>query len=252
MYRFWLPTTAFLALAACEAPVPDSGEGVGFGDYNTYRAENARAARDAQLSGETAVVPPGAPASATAPAPASAIAQVNTTPPSTAAPVAGGAPTAAELNAAFGRSDGTPPVQTAAAAAPEINRSGDISDEQDFDAVSSRESIESDAQRIAQQRAQYQQVRPTALPSRPNSTGPNLVNYALATNHPVGQQVYRRSFTSEKRHLRACAAYPSPSEAQIAFLGLGGPQKDRKGLDPDGDGFACQWDPRPFRAARQG
>lgn len=46
-----------------------------------------------------------------------------------------------------------------------------ISDEQDFDAVSSRESIESDAARRASQAAQYQVVQPGALPTRTGATG---------------------------------------------------------------------------------
>ncbi|CAN0586593.1 unnamed protein product, partial [Ectocarpus sp. 12 AP-2014] len=41
-------------------------------------------------------------------------------------------------------------------------------------------------------------------------------------------------------------------QAQIAFLEAGGPEKDRNGMDPDGDGFACNWDPTPFRRAAQG
>lgn len=48
---------------------------------------------------------------------------------------------------------------------------------------------------------------------------------------------------------RNCAGYASPDQAQIDFLANGGPQRDRKGLDPDGDGFACGWDPSPFRSA---
>ena len=39
--------------------------------------------------------------------------------------------------------------------------------------------------------------------------------------------------------------------AQAEFLRRGGPDRDPKALDPDGDGFACSWDPRPFQAARQ-
>ena len=41
----------------------------------------------------------------------------------------------------------------------------------------------------------------------------------------------------------------SDAAAQEAFLKAGGPERDRYGLDPDGDGFACRWDPTPFRAA---
>ena len=38
-----------------------------------------------------------------------------------------------------------------------------------------------------------------------------------------------------------------PDQAQQDFLAKGGPERDRMGVDPDGDGFACAWDPRPFR-----
>ena len=39
--------------------------------------------------------------------------------------------------------------------------------------------------------------------------------------------------------------------AQEEFLRTGGPERDKLGVDPDGDGFACAWDPRPFRTALQ-
>jgi hypothetical protein len=42
---------------------------------------------------------------------------------------------------------------------------------------------------------------------------------------------------------------PSDDLAQEAFLSEGGPERDRLGVDPDGDGFACRWDPTPFRRA---
>jgi hypothetical protein len=35
-------------------------------------------------------------------------------------------------------------------------------------------------------------------------------------------------------------------------LARGGPDKDPRGLDPDGDGFACGWDPAPFLLAEGG
>ena len=125
-----------------------------------------------------------------------------------------------------------------------------ISDEQDFEAVSSRESIESDAARRAAQAAQYQVVQPQALPDAPVSTGPNIVEYALASPNSKGQEWYSRfAFAREGRQLRNCAEYQSPDEAQRDFLARGGPERDPRGLDPDGDGFACAWDPAPFRAA---
>ena len=60
----------------------------------------------------------------------------------------------------------------------------------------------------------------------------------------------RRPPRSAQRHAQACAAFASPDQAQIDFLARGGPERDRKGLDPDGDGFACSWNPAPFRKAR--
>lgn len=125
-----------------------------------------------------------------------------------------------------------------------------ISDENDFAAVSGRQSIESDAERLAQQRSQYQVMEPTALPSR-TSSGPNIVEYALSSTNAVGQSLFKRSsFSSEAKFIRNCAKYPSSDMAQLDFLSKGGPTRDRMGVDPDGDGFACAWDPTPFRAAR--
>ncbi|MGL4319612.1 MAG: hypothetical protein ACRCS3_02000, partial [Paracoccaceae bacterium] len=105
------------------------------------------------------------------------------------------------------------------------------------------------AERIARNRSQYEVIQPTDLPQRPADTGPNIVAFALATTHGVGQPQYRRSgFGSNPE--RACAKFASPDLAQQAFLERGGPNRDRLGVDPDGDGFACSWDPRPFRAVQ--
>ena len=80
--------------------------------------------------------------------------------------------------------------------------------------------------------------------------GPNIVSFALNTTNRRGEPVYRRSgFMAESRFNRACARYASPDLAQEAFLAAGGPERDRQGMDPDGDGFACYWDPAPFRQA---
>ncbi|WP_420584601.1 hypothetical protein [Ruegeria sp.] len=125
-----------------------------------------------------------------------------------------------------------------------------ISDEQDFAAVSDRRSIESDAARIEQNRQTYEVVAPTAVPQRGTDGQPNIVQYALSTSNPVGTQLYSRAgFNLQAKAQRNCAKFPSPDQAQIEFLSTGGPQRDRKGLDPDGDGYACSWDPSPFRSA---
>jgi len=127
-----------------------------------------------------------------------------------------------------------------------------ISDEQDFGAVAGRESIESDAARIAAQRAQYVQIEPEDLPSRSGErSGPSIISYALSTSNQVGDGLYRRGgIASDSRFMRNCGKYTSADQAQQDFLSRGGPKRDTKGLDPDGDGFACYWDPTPFRQAR--
>jgi len=125
-----------------------------------------------------------------------------------------------------------------------------ISDEQDFAAVSDRRSIDADAARIEQNRQTYEVVAPTAIPERGQDGQPNIVQYALSTSNPVGTQLYSRAgFNLEAKAERNCAQFTSPDQAQLDFLSNGGPQRDRKGLDPDGDGYACAWDPSPFRSA---
>jgi hypothetical protein len=146
----------------------------------------------------------------------------------------------------------TAPVAAAPVEGTPVSNPG-ISDEQNFDAVASRETIESDAERLARQREAYAVVQPEALPERPGSTGADIVGFALSTTNRVGEPVYRRSgTTSDSRFQRACARFTTSDQAQEAFLRAGGPRNDRQGLDPDGDGFACYWDPTPFRAARGG
>ncbi len=79
---------------------------------------------------------------------------------------------------------------------------------------------------------------------------PNLFVYALATQHNVGETRFSRPNPLRwRRWEAACAQYPSQDLAQEAFLAAGGPDRDPNNLDPDGDGFACWWDPAPFRQA---
>lgn len=134
--------------------------------------------------------------------------------------------------------------------APPLSNAPGISDEQDFDAVAARQSIDSDAERLARLRAGRVQIAPQPLPDRPADEAPNIVGYAVSTTNAVGQPVHRRGgIFGAGRYERACAGYRSADAAQTAFLDRGGPARDRLGLDPDGDGFACGWDPAPFRRA---
>ncbi len=90
----------------------------------------------------------------------------------------------------------------------------------------------------------------TSLPPRPAGSGSerNPVAFALATSHAVGTPVYARP-PGGGGNPGACARYSSAIAAQEAFLGAGGPENDRLGLDPDGDGYACAWDPGVYRQA---
>ncbi|SDJ16340.1 hypothetical protein SAMN04487993_102029 [Salipiger marinus] len=234
MTRTFLCGAALCALAACTTPIPDSGTGVGFDDYASYEA---RQSRDAALAGGGAATPV-----TTTPAPG----------PSTPGMI-GNAQEDAAIRAALDGNSGVAPVNASPSnAAPDVAGNGSgISAENDFSAVSAERSIQDDAAMIAQNRAQYQIIRPTDLPPRPDSSAPNIVEYALRTTNPVGTALYRRGpFASAEKAIRACAAYSSPDRAQEDFLASGGPERDRKSLDPDGDGFACAWDPAPFRAVR--
>lgn len=241
--RLILGVTALAALTACSASVPDSGAGVGFGDYTEYEAQ--RQARDAQLSG-AAIPAPNAVSSesldgASAPAQSGAASDL-----------------AAETRAALAEREANSGQSVLQAdpsnPAPQtVTTATGISEETNFDAVSGERSIESDAALIARNRAQYKVIAPEALPQRSGNAEPNIVQYALQSNHPIGTQVFKRpGLNKETRYQRACAQYASPDQAQIEFLSKGGPQRDRLGVDPDGDGYACRWDPRPFRKALGG
>lgn len=230
-----LGASAILLLSACApAPMPDSNpgalKGAGFRNYDQYAAEQKRrdamleqrreaAMRQAQMTEEQAI----------------------------AAETLGALNISQEQIATAPAADAGTQVAAVAPSNPEI------SDEQNFDAVAERQSIESDAERLERNRQTYQVAAVEALPENPGSTGPNIVAYALSTTNPVGTPLYeRRGRFDEAKYRRACAEFGSADQAQIAFLESGGPKRDRKGLDPDGDGFACFWNPAPFRSARGG
>ncbi len=200
---------AALALAGCAPSFPDSNpEAQGTGGFDRYsNYDGYRADRDAALAGEIPAPPPQSPPAASVLPPAGAVATTELPPPGAT-----------------------------------------ISDEQSFDAVSERETIESDADRVAALAAAYEEVKPTAVPQRTGNEGPNIVAYALSTTHARGLAVYRRNpLLRGRNYERNCAGYVTPDLAQEAFLKNGGPERDKLGLDPDGDGYACAWDPTPFR-----
>ena len=221
---------AALGLTACSTEVPDSGVGVEFNDYDSYNAQ------------PTSVVPatgfsPDAAAAAIAKAEGGSGVATPTPPQTLPEP----------LPAVRARGNAPDGIQETTSEMDYIKEG--VSDEQDFQAVAARETIESDKARIASNRAKYQVDQPGALPQRAGESGPNIVEFAISTTHPVGTQMYARSSLRLSNPASACAKFTSPDLAQEAFLAAGGPIKDRKGLDPDGDGFACAWNPVPFRSA---
>lgn len=234
--RYLILGVSALALAACEpsvpdsaAGVPDTGRGVGFGNYSEYER-----AREAQLSGQGASI--------------SAPVAVDSS------PLDAGAEGDAAARAAAANS-GVAPVDASPsnAAPPVVTNSSGISNENNFEAVSTRRDIKADAALLAQNRAAYQVITPIDLPTRPGTSRPNIVEFALRTTNPKGAPLYKRSgFNAANKFARACAGFASDDLAQEEFLAKGGPQKDRMGVDPDGDGFACDWDPAPFRTVRGG
>lgn len=240
--RATIAIVSVAVIAACSPTIPDSAAGVGFKDYDTYLAEQ-RAREQALRTGQPVTVQP--PANA-APGTDPVVVVVEQTPEQQTA--------SAAVAAVRGTQD---PVQVASAsqttpvAQVPTTDNPDLSDEQDFSAVSSRQSIQSDAQRREAQSAQYQVIAPKALPSRPRGGVQTPIEFAVATSHPIGAKVYSRSpFTSTSKFAKACAKYTSGEAAQDAFLKAGGPKRDKLGVDPDGDGYACRWDPTVYRVAR--
>ncbi|WP_342076282.1 hypothetical protein [Yoonia sp. SS1-5] len=260
-----------VTLAACTEPrVVEPPRGVGFNDFAQFELDRAR--REAALSRPLpgSIIPPpqvntipGQPAPAaptqTGAIPSSALAAAGIGQQAAPATVPAPAPVATAPVAAAP----TPPANTGSDplrrqgvdasptnAPPVIQNNPSLSDEQNFDAVAGRETIESDAERRAAQAAAREQVQPTAVPQRPSNTGPNIVEYAINAPNLKGQEWYSRSLLSgQSRFQRNCAQYATPDDAQRDFLARGGPERDRRGIDPDGDGFACGWDPAPFKRA---
>lgn len=240
MIRAYFGVLALAGLSACQPAAPeDSNFGVGFNQ--TFEAQKVN--RDAALAGSV----PAAPGVTSGPIGATLAAGSNEALAADTARIL--AQTDPNAAASAANSGVAPVIASPGNPAPELVNSTGISQENNFDAVSGRRSIENDAARIASNRAQYHVVQPEALPER-ESAGPNIVAYALKTTNPVGTPVYKRGgFNKKGKYERNCAQIPQPDLAQIAFLEAGGPMQDPKGMDPDGDGYACDWDPAPFRQA---
>jgi len=124
----------------------------------------------------------------------------------------------------------------------------EISNTQNFASLIKNVSIADDKARLKAQKEKFQVIAPTALPKRGAKTV-NIVDFALSTTNKVGEKKYSRGINlGTKASLKNCKKFSSADNAQEAFLTAGGPKRDTKNLDPDGDGFACDWSPEPFRS----
>lgn len=270
--RFPLALAGALFLAACAGPenLQNLDQGYGFGD-NLPEAETASPylPTGTNAYGQPVAVT-SAPATASSTVPGASglsSADINSVLYGTAAqaPVVAPAPPATGVTApgTFAPLDpaASSVAVTAPAAAPATEgvaidpsattpATAAMSDEQDFQAVTARETIESDKARLEANKAQYQEIAPTALPERPSDDAASpVIAYVASTQNRLGQPNYTRRTVSEESHQKACQRYATAAAAMEAFLKSGGPERDPKKLDPDGDGFACDFDPRPFHKA---
>lgn len=247
---------ALLALTACAPPIPDSGAPRGAG-FDSPAEVNAR--REAALQratptpSQTILPPPTRPTVQWEPV-APTNDQVVTGP---LAPAPGPADSteaadiAAQTRAVLGQTEsvGAPaPLPSQATAVGDLDRDNpNISREQDFEVVSQQRGIEADAERLRIARQQYQLVTPVEL-QRPNDNGPNIIAYALNQAQPRGASgtFPRNPLATTRRAETRCLNYRTNDVAQEEFLAAGGPERDRLGLDPDGDGNACAWDPEVY------
>ncbi len=252
--------TATALLAACGGSAPYSnvidttGRGVGFSDYAQYmraQEELSRIRRNEAAQASNVQRPANAPQFAQPSQSASigqeAVAAVRGT-PATQAPLQSssqqfpvaqqnvGAPLSAVSPASTTSQSSGGQSQTASAGVSEQQFTP-----QPFGASQPDRLVERDF---------VPQVRVSDGEMSSGTNTPNLFVYALSTQHNVGEQRYNRSNPLRwRRSESACAQFGSQDLAQEAFLAAGGPERDPNHLDPDGDGFACWWDPTPFRQA---
>ena len=253
--------TATALLAGCEGSAPYSnvidttGRGVGFSDYAQYmraQEELSRIRRNEAAQARNVQAPANAPQFAQPSSAPASIGQQAVAAVRGGAPVPQAAPTPSPVPAApqqfpvAQQTVGAPlsaiepsaPMQTASAG---TGVSAQQFTPQPFGAAQPDRLVERDF---------VPQVRVSESEMSAGTSGPNLFVYALSTQHNVGQQRYTRNHPLRWRRWEgACGQFASQDLAQEAFLAAGGPERDPNHLDPDGDGFACWWDPTPFRQA---
>lgn len=242
--RFLAALGAMCALVACSPEIPDSGAGagVGFGDYGSYMRERSRVA-----AAPASIVPPPQVVSLPPQQAGSRLQPVQTAGAQQAgaqgAPIQPGTIQASPLAAPMAA---RPAPQQVAAATSQPGTPGPVST-QDFPTLAAGQQG-GPVSYPAPAQGRVEMVAASALPQRPSDI-PNIVEYALGTRQSVGERVWRRTVLTMQNTDRNCRGFVNSDLAQEEFLRRGGPERDPQNLDPDGDGFACWWDPAPFRAA---
>lgn len=96
-----------------------------------------------------------------------------------------------------------------------------------------------DVQEVDELQASGPQPVPLEIDDRPIEVS---LNDYIDAQSGFGEQRYNRDRILFEDY--DCSDFPSSAAAQRFFQSNGGPRADRYGLDRDGDGFACEWDPR--------
>lgn len=131
----------------------------------------------------------------------------------------------------------------------EAGATGDVTflDPNSLEAIAAGAIAESEG--AAAQGGVFDNIQPQQVGDvRPPPLIPRVAAFALRTTHQPGERQWRRN------PLRAdgqaiCTQFETRDEAQDRFLRDGGPERDPNGMDPDGDGFVCGFDPSALRAA---
>ena len=96
-------------------------------------------------------------------------------------------------------------------------------------------------------RSQLVVVQPGPLPTGPE--GVNVALFAKQSTNAVGQSIYPALGRGAGRRASAtAAATATPTRRSAPSWPAAARRPTGYGLDPDGDGFACNWDPAPYRA----
>ena len=95
--------------------------------------------------------------------------------------------------------------------------------------------------------AKKERVEVVVDKSKDYTNNVNVASFARNTKNKKGEKVYTRLSFSIYDNWIECSKFKNKDEAQRNFLKDGGPFNDRFNLDPDGDGFACDWDPDIYR-----